>query len=123
MRDQLMARLLDDGFDNRPTPAVLVAQAAGVRESVASKVLAALSPIATAQADTLPATRAPLRRSRHPLKKAAPAVLALRTRSCPRRGSRAGVCPHKTASRATKLASRTPAKKQRKGKAAGVTKA
>ena len=123
MRDTLMARLLDDGFENRPTPAVLVAQAAGVRESVAQKVLAALSPIATAQADTLPATRAPLRHARRPVKKSAPAMLAQRSRSCPRRGSRSAVCPHQTAGRATKLAARTPVKKARKGKSAGVTKA
>lgn len=123
MRDNLMARLLDDGFDNRPTPPVLVAKAAGVRESVALKMLAALSPIATAQADTLPVTRPPLRRSRHPIRKAAPAVLALHSRSCPRHSARASVCPHHATSRAAKLASRTPAKKSRRSKAAGVTKA
>lgn len=132
-RDQLMARLLDDGFENQQTPAVLVAQAAGVRESAAMKVLAALSPIATAQADTLPATRPAPRRSRRGAK-AAPVALARNDRrnatakkgtartvvarragtgraavSCPRRGSRASTCPHRSGG--AKLAYRTPSKK------------
>ena len=138
MRDQLMARLLDDGFENQQTPAVLVAQAAGVRESAALKVLAALSPIATAQADTLPATRPMPRRNHRNIKnapvvavarrdrhngKGAPVVLARRDRhnsksapvvarragTCPRPGAHAGTCPHR--SRATKLADRTGSKK------------
>ncbi|MFK2900082.1 D-alanyl-D-alanine carboxypeptidase [Dyella jejuensis] len=55
-RDNLMARLLDDGFDNRPTPETLVAQAG--RTSTTRRVLAALSPISTAEADeTAPAHR------------------------------------------------------------------
>lgn len=134
-RDQLMARLLDDGFDNQQTPAVLVAQAAGVRESAAMKVLASLSPIATAQADTLPATRPPLpRRSRHG-GKSAPVALARHDRrstkgartvvarrasrssggrtaaaSCPRRGPHASTCPHRNGG-ATKLAYRAGTRK------------
>jgi len=136
MRDQLMARLLDDGFENQQTPAVLVAQAAGVRESAALKVLAALSPIATAQADTLPATRPMPRRNHRNIKnapvvavarrdrhngKGAPVVLARRNRhnsksapvvarragTCPRPGAHADTCPHRT----TKLADRTGKKK------------
>lgn len=51
-RDQLMARLLDDGFDHRQTPTVLVAQA-----SMTHRVLAALSPIQSAEADTVPASQ------------------------------------------------------------------
>ncbi len=52
-RDQLMARLLDDGFDHRDTPAILVAEAAGSnsRGRMAHRVLAALSPIGTAEAE------------------------------------------------------------------------
>ncbi len=133
-RDQLMARLLDDGFENQQTPAVLVAQAAGVRESAAMKVLAALSPIATAQADTLPATRPMAKRSRHGVKsapvalarqgrrrgKAAPTVVARRgsasraaAASCPRRGthSRSSCPPQRHSAGGTKLADRGGNKK------------
>jgi D-alanyl-D-alanine carboxypeptidase/D-alanyl-D-alanine carboxypeptidase (penicillin-binding protein 5/6) len=53
-RDRLMARLLDDGFDHRQTPAILVAQAGGKGSSMASRVLAAMSPIGSAEAETLP---------------------------------------------------------------------
>ena len=53
-RDNLMARLLDDGFDHRPTPDALVAQA-GVGGST-RRVLAALSPIETADAEDAPVT-------------------------------------------------------------------
>ncbi|QAU25537.1 D-alanyl-D-alanine carboxypeptidase [Dyella sp. M7H15-1] len=53
-RDNLMARLLDDGFDHRPTPDALVAQA-GVGGST-RRVLAALSPIETADAEDAPLT-------------------------------------------------------------------
>jgi len=57
-RDNLMARLLDDGFDHRDTPAILVAEAAGVtvHGKMAHRVLAALSPIGTAEAEPVPAT-------------------------------------------------------------------
>jgi D-alanyl-D-alanine carboxypeptidase len=55
VRDRLMARLLDDGFDNQETPATLVAQAGVVeRPGVARRVLAALSPISSAEAETVP---------------------------------------------------------------------
>jgi D-alanyl-D-alanine carboxypeptidase len=54
LRDNLMARLLDDGFDHRPTPDALVAQA-GMGGS-ARRVLAALSPIETADAEDAPVT-------------------------------------------------------------------
>lgn len=135
MRDNLMARLLDDSFDNQQTPTEMVAAAAGIRQGRAMRVLAALSPIATAQADTLPAAR-PLPRRGHrgiksaPValarndrrssqsKKAAPAVVArradARTRtaasSCPRRGAHVGNCPHHAAG-ATKLAYRNGSKR------------
>jgi len=134
-RDQLMARLLDDGFANQQTPATLVAQAAGVRENAAMRVLAALSPISTAQADTLPATRPLPKRSRHGAKsapvalarqdrrrgKAAPAVLARRgsasraaaASTCPRRGAHSrSSCPQQHRSTGgTKLAYRNGNKK------------
>lgn len=58
MRDRLMAKLLNNGFEQRPTPPILVAQAAGVRPgSRAARILAALSPIQTAAADTVPVAR------------------------------------------------------------------
>lgn len=67
-RDRLMARLLDDGFDGRPTPPILVAQAGGVRAgSRAARLLEAISPIQTAEADTVPAPQrraAPVRKAR-----------------------------------------------------------
>lgn len=54
MRDNLMARLLDDGFDGRQTPADLVADAGlPSRPSMAHRMLAALSPIGTADAETV----------------------------------------------------------------------
>ncbi|MBD8897556.1 D-alanyl-D-alanine carboxypeptidase [Rhodanobacter sp. DHG33] len=57
-RDALMARLLDDSFDGRQTPALLVAQAGGVRAgSRAARLLQAISPIETADADTVPASQ------------------------------------------------------------------
>jgi D-alanyl-D-alanine carboxypeptidase len=108
MRDQLMAQLLDDGFDHRQTPAVLVAGAAGVKQSAAMRVLSALSPIATAEADTLPVTRStPKRQRRH--SKSVPVAVARRVGACPRPGAHAGSCPHR--SRATKLAYRSGSKK------------
>ena len=55
-RDNLMARLLDDGFDHQVTPDTLIAQVG--MPSRAHRVLAALSPIGTAEADeTAPAHR------------------------------------------------------------------
>ena len=55
VRDNLMARLLDDSFEHQQTPDVLVAQAGVVRSSKVGRALAALSPIKSAAADTLPA--------------------------------------------------------------------
>ena len=58
VRDKLMAHLLDDGFDGRQTPPILVAEAAGVRPgSRAARILEAISPIQTAEADTVPASQ------------------------------------------------------------------
>ncbi|MEO6801325.1 MAG: D-alanyl-D-alanine carboxypeptidase family protein [Rhodanobacter sp.] len=53
-RDQVMARLLTDGFDHRQTPAILVARAAGPHASMAHRMLAALSPISSAEAESVP---------------------------------------------------------------------
>jgi D-alanyl-D-alanine carboxypeptidase len=53
-RDHLMARLLDDGFDGQQTPADLVAEVGlPSRPSAARRMLAALSPIGTAEAETV----------------------------------------------------------------------
>ena len=58
VRDNLMAKLLNNGFEQRPTPPILVAEAAGVRPgSRAARLLEALSPIQTAEADTVPVAR------------------------------------------------------------------
>jgi D-alanyl-D-alanine carboxypeptidase len=62
-RDQLMALLLDDGFEHRQTPEYLIAQAAGV--GTAHRVLAALSPVGDAEADTLPAAERRKSQPRH----------------------------------------------------------
>lgn len=66
-RDALMARLLNDSFDGRQTPSILVAQAGGVRAgNRAARLLEAISPIQTAAADTVPASQrhAPVRSTR-----------------------------------------------------------
>ncbi|MFK2929792.1 D-alanyl-D-alanine carboxypeptidase [Dyella agri] len=58
VRDNLMAHLLDDGFEGRQTPPILIAEAAGVRPgSRAARILEAISPIQTADADTVPASQ------------------------------------------------------------------
>ena len=106
-RDALMARLLDDSFDDRQTPPILVAEAGGVRAgSRAARLLEAISPIQTADADTVPPSqrRVPVRHGRS-------AVVA-------RRGciaSRGGSCrrsTHRTRHAETRLAARhAPVKK------------
>ena len=80
-RDALMARLLNDSFDGRQTPPILVAQAGGVRPgSRAARLLEAISPIQTADADTVPASqrRVPLRSVRRHHGKRRPTELANR---------------------------------------------
>ena len=100
-RDQLMARLLDDSFEHQQTPEVLVAQAGVVRSSKVGRALAALSPIKSATADTLPPQP---RHRRHRGKR----VAVARTTCQPRRG--AACVRHKhaahTPSTAAKLARR-----------------
>lgn len=79
-RDNLMARLLDDGFDHRPTPDALVAQAG--MGGATRRVLAALSPIGTADAEDAPVTH---RRCGKACTVArAPACKPHRGKSCPR---------------------------------------
>jgi D-alanyl-D-alanine carboxypeptidase/D-alanyl-D-alanine carboxypeptidase (penicillin-binding protein 5/6) len=83
-RDHLMARLLDDSFDHQQTPAILVAQAAGVGSSVTHRMLAALSPIGNAEAETVPVRQRHHRRGKRTLVASA---------SCtPHRGV---TCPHR----------------------------
>jgi D-alanyl-D-alanine carboxypeptidase len=79
-RDNLMARLLDDGFDHRPTPDALVAQA-GIGGST-RRVLAALSPIETADAEDAPVTHRRCSRSCTEAK-VAPNCKRHRGKTCP----------------------------------------
>jgi D-alanyl-D-alanine carboxypeptidase len=87
VRDRLMARLLDDGFVNQQTPAVLVAQA-GVNDGpgTARRLLAALSPISSADAETLPPAAPHCRHCRRRHSGVAHKTCAVRkkgTASCP----------------------------------------
>jgi hypothetical protein len=100
----LMARLLDDGFDHRQTPAILVAQASS--PSMAHRVLAALSPIGSAEAEAVPAPQ----HHRHRGSKAGPVAHNVCT---PHKGV---VCPrrevaHHPRRSATRLAQRNNGKK------------
>jgi D-alanyl-D-alanine carboxypeptidase len=99
-RDHLMARLLDDGFDHRQTPAILVAQASS--PSMAHRVLAALSPIGSAEAEAVPAPQ----HHRHRGSKAGPVAHNV---CVPHKGV---VCPHREVAHhprrsATRLAQRS----------------
>jgi D-alanyl-D-alanine carboxypeptidase len=103
-RDHLMARLLDDGFDHRQTPAILVAQASS--PSMAHRVLAALSPIGSAEAEAVPTPTHHRRR----VSKAEPVAHNICT---PHKGV---VCPrrevaHHPRRSATRLAQRNNSKK------------
>jgi len=84
-RDRLMVTLLTDAFANRPTDALLVAQAGGERVparllSRAARVVAALSPIGRAEAATL---TAPLSRRNSRVAAAVPASAASAERAEP----------------------------------------
>jgi D-alanyl-D-alanine carboxypeptidase len=72
IRDRLMARLLDDGFADRQTPAVLVAQAGRDSTGTTRRLLAALSPISSAEAETVALTPAPHCRHCRKRKRAVP---------------------------------------------------
>jgi D-alanyl-D-alanine carboxypeptidase len=102
-RDNLMARLLDDGFDHRPTPDALVAQA-GIGGST-RRVLAALSPIGTADAEDAPVTH----------RRCGKSCTQARAPACkPRRGK---TCPPAAASTKAKHSGTTRlAHRSRKGK-------
>jgi len=106
VRDKLMAKLLNNGFDQRPTPPILVAEAAGVRPgSRTARILAALSPIETAAADTIPVAphRHVRRRAvhRHDVKRVA---VARNTCSAHQRSACRHVAAHHPVHRATRLA-------------------
>ncbi|HEV2680997.1 MAG TPA: D-alanyl-D-alanine carboxypeptidase family protein [Rhodanobacter sp.] len=105
-RDNLMTRLLDDGFEHRQTSPALVAEAGMPDHRMTHRVLAALSPIGSAEASPVART-APRRNAR--------SVVASRSRGACRKGSksRVGCLRHKHApgaGGATKLATR-PGKK------------
>lgn len=112
-RDRLMARLLDDGFKGEQTPPILVAEAAGVRPgSRAARILEAISPIQTAEADTVPASErrpGPASQASHGKKS-----VAVASRSCGSRGGAA--CRRGPAHRAhratTRLAAHHPHSKK-----------
>jgi D-alanyl-D-alanine carboxypeptidase len=82
-RDRLMARLLDDGFENQETPAELVAQVGTV--PAAAKGGRRSSAKATAVADATPASRRHHRRSK------ADAVATRSTATCSKK--KAVTCP------------------------------
>lgn len=100
-RDKVMARLLDDGFEHRPTPAIVVARAADPHSSMARQVLAALSPISSAEAGSVPVPTHHRRRLRgHPVVVAHTACTHRRGTSCLHRSH----SPHRHA--ASQLAKR-----------------
>ena len=102
VRDNLMARLLDDSFAHQQTPEILVAEAGGERTSSARRVLAGLSPIKSAAADTLPESS--LRRARGVKKHVVLASAA--TKCSAHKGKTKSCAPSKSSSRisATQLA-------------------
>jgi D-alanyl-D-alanine carboxypeptidase/D-alanyl-D-alanine carboxypeptidase (penicillin-binding protein 5/6) len=105
-RDHLMARLLDDGFDGQQTPADLVAEVGlPARPSAARRMLAALSPIGTAEAETV---ALPPRAPRHKGPVATHKTCTVRRGAvCPRTATQARAPAHGT----TKLAHRKTTKK------------
>jgi D-alanyl-D-alanine carboxypeptidase len=105
-RDNLMARLLDDGFDGRQTPSDLVADVGlPARPSAARRMLAALSPIGTAEAETV---ALPPRAPRHKGPIASRKTCTVRHGVvCPRTTAQARVPAHGS----TKLAHRKTTKK------------
>lgn len=109
VRDKLMATLLNNGFEQRPTPPILVAEAAGVRPgSRAAHILAALSPIETAQADTIAV--APRHHVRHRVTHQSVARRVAVVRGTCRTHQRSAchrVAAHHRAHRATRLARRS----------------
>lgn len=109
-RDNLMAHLLDDGFEHRQISPALVAEASRPDHRMTHRMLAALSPIGNAEAATVarPAPRAKKTVSR----RHARTVASNRFRATCRKSSkgRAGCLHHKhapAADSATKLATRS----------------
>ncbi|HET6553913.1 MAG TPA: D-alanyl-D-alanine carboxypeptidase family protein [Dyella sp.] len=95
-RDRLMARLLDDGFDDHETPAELVAQV-GMVPAAAKGSRSKSSAKATALADATPSSR------RHHRRGKADAVAARGSASCSKK--KAVTCPAPKAATAQKVAS------------------
>ena len=97
-RDRLMARLLDDGFENQETPAALIAQAGEAPAAVGGKGRRTKGSVAakgTALADATPASRRHHRRGSKP-----DTVASAATCSKKKKGA---TCPA-TAARSTKVA-------------------
>ncbi|MEO7050453.1 MAG: D-alanyl-D-alanine carboxypeptidase family protein [Rhodanobacter sp.] len=110
-RDNLMARLLDDGFEHRPTSAVLVAEAGMPnRRSMSHRILAALSPIGSAEAAPV-ARGAPRAKKMVASRRHAGSVVSGSRGVCRKGGkSRVGCLRHERAhgtGGATKLATRS----------------
>lgn len=106
-RDRLMARLLDDSFDHQQTPAILVAQAAGVGPSMTRRMLAALSPIGSAEAETVPVRQRHHRRGKQTLA-ASGGCTPHKGVSCPRRNQ----AHHPVHATTTRLAHRRNSKQK-----------
>ncbi|WP_114238847.1 D-alanyl-D-alanine carboxypeptidase family protein [Dyella sp. C9] len=104
-RDRLMARLLDDGFEDQETPAALVAQAAGVPAGggATQRVLSALSPISTAEAETVPASRRHHRRGKV-------GTVATNASCTPRKGTKCPAAPAKRSSNSSAAKKTTTAR-------------
>jgi D-alanyl-D-alanine carboxypeptidase/D-alanyl-D-alanine carboxypeptidase (penicillin-binding protein 5/6) len=100
-RDNLMTRLLDDGFEHRQTSPALVAEAGMPDHRMTRRVLAALSPIGSAEAS--PIARTALRRH-------ARSVASRPRGACRKGGKSRGCLRHERApgaGGATKLAARS----------------
>jgi D-alanyl-D-alanine carboxypeptidase/D-alanyl-D-alanine carboxypeptidase (penicillin-binding protein 5/6) len=106
VRDKLMARLLDDGFENQETPAELVAQAgevpatsiAGTKGRRTKGGVVAAKASATAVADASSTSR---RHRRHAVAGKGDTAVAAATCSKKKKGA---TCPANTATRSTKVA-------------------
>jgi D-alanyl-D-alanine carboxypeptidase/D-alanyl-D-alanine carboxypeptidase (penicillin-binding protein 5/6) len=113
-RDDLMARLLDDGFDHQQTPASLVAAAGIPERSVTRRILSALSPIGTAEAEPAPVIKRVAASKRSAKKPAASrASISKRDTASPRRRTlaaqrAAASCPA-SAARRSQCTPATPA--------------
>ena len=116
-RDNLMAHLLDDGFEHRQISPALVAEASMPDHRMTRRMLAALSPIGSAEAATVArvpprAKKTAPRAKKTASRRHASTVASNRFRATCRKGSkgRAGCLHHKHApgaDAATKLATRS----------------